>query len=157
MKYLRKAIEPAPLPTAAPVGSPFRAPMRDIIEKLRETLPPLLTIEQYCHTRNCCQAAAYNDFKKHPGLAVKDGRSTRVVRNIALDLIANLPLWVPERDRDPGEKVSAALAASRASNPHRGQPKRRAIAERQTRSRGGRRKHQHREAGTPADSAEATP
>jgi len=82
--------------------------MRDTIEKLRATLPPLLTIAQYCHTMNRCAASAYNDFKKHPGLAVKNGGSTRVVRDVMLDeVMAHLQMWVPERDRDPAEKVSA--------------------------------------------------
>jgi hypothetical protein len=71
-------------------GAPF-------IEKLREVYPPLLTVAQYCEIRNCCPARAYQDFKTRPGLAVKDGR--RVLRDVALQLIAELPSWVPEKER----------------------------------------------------------
>jgi hypothetical protein len=69
------------------------------IESLRTIYPPLLSVAQYCQIRNCCPASAYNDFKKHPGLALKDGRNTRIVRDIAIDIIANLPPWSPECDR----------------------------------------------------------
>ena len=73
--------------------------MRDFIERLRETLPPLLKIKQYCHVKNCCQASAYNDLKRIPGLGVKVGRSTRIVRDVMLDDMARLPAWIPEKDR----------------------------------------------------------
>jgi hypothetical protein len=73
--------------------------MRDVIERLRETLQPFLTIKQYCHVKNCCQASAYNDLKRIPGLGVKVGRSTRIVRDVMLDDIARLPKWIPEKDR----------------------------------------------------------
>ena len=73
--------------------------MRDFIERLRETLPPLLKIKQYCHVKNCCQASAYNDLKRIPGLGVKVGRSTRIVRDVMLDDMARLPEWIPEKDR----------------------------------------------------------
>jgi hypothetical protein len=73
--------------------------IRATIERLRGELPPLLTIRQYCHLRNRCQALAYRDLQQHPGLAVKDGRAVRIIRDVALDLIAGLPVWVPEKDR----------------------------------------------------------
>ena len=73
--------------------------MRDFIERLRETLPPLLKIKQYCHVKNCCQASAYNDLKRIPGLGVKVGRSTRIVRDVMLDDMARMPEWIPEKDR----------------------------------------------------------
>jgi hypothetical protein len=43
------------------------------IERLREILPPLLTLEQYCRVRSCGEASAYNDLKNKPGIAVKCG------------------------------------------------------------------------------------
>jgi hypothetical protein len=45
----------------------------DTIKRLREILPPLLTLPQYCRLRSCCQAPAYNDLKNKPGIAVKVG------------------------------------------------------------------------------------
>jgi hypothetical protein len=99
--------------------------MRDTIEKLRETLPPLLTIKQYCHLRNRCQASAYGDLKRYRGLGVKDGRATRIIRDIALDIIASLPLWTPEKERGDDKKpISAAIPAATVSKPHRDPPKR---------------------------------
>jgi hypothetical protein len=77
----------------------MRDVVRDWIEKLRETLPPLLKLKQYCHVRNRCLASAYNDLKRVPGLGVKDGRSTRIVRDIMLDDMARMPEWIPEKDR----------------------------------------------------------
>jgi hypothetical protein len=73
--------------------------MRDLIERLRASLPFLLKIKEYCRIKNCCVATAYNDLKRVPGLAVKDGRNTRIVRDVMLDEMARLPLWVPEKDR----------------------------------------------------------
>jgi hypothetical protein len=98
--------------------------VRKYIERLRETLPPLLKIKQYCHVRNRSQASAYNDLHRIPGLGVKDGRSTRIVRDVMLDDMARMPEWIPEKDRlqNPsplvGQKVnspsrSGKLAASR--------------------------------------------
>src|SRR5262249_45159929 len=75
------------------------APMRDFIERLRATLPFLLKIKQYCHIKNCCQATAYNDLKRVPGLAVKVGRSTRIVRDAMLDDMARLAQGIPKKDR----------------------------------------------------------
>jgi hypothetical protein len=83
-------------------SAPPRAPIpaiRKSIEKLREVLPPLLKVAQYCEIRNCCVAKAYEDFKAHPELAVKDGGATRVVRDVALDIIGSLRPWLPEKDR----------------------------------------------------------
>jgi hypothetical protein len=69
-----------------------------LIKYIRKNYPPLLTVAQYCEIKNCCQATAYNDFKKYPGLALKDGRSTRVNLEFTIDIIANLPPWVPEKE-----------------------------------------------------------
>jgi hypothetical protein len=102
--------------------------MRDFIERLRETLPPLLKIKQYCHVKNCCQASAYNDLKRIPGLGVKVGRSTRIVRDVMLDDMARLPEWIPEKDRlqNPsslvGEEInppSRARKLAESGRPHR--------------------------------------
>ena len=73
--------------------------MLDFIERLRETLPPLLKIKQYCQVKNCSQASAYNDLKRIRGLGVKVGRSTRIIRDVMLDYMARLPEWIPEKDR----------------------------------------------------------
>src|SRR6516162_1123737 len=64
-----------------------------------KSTPRLLTVAQYCQIRNCSQASAYNEFKRHFGLAIKDRRSTRVVRDVAFELLAGLPPWVPENER----------------------------------------------------------
>jgi hypothetical protein len=85
--------------------------MRDTIKKLRGTLPPLLTIQQYCRVMNRCQASAYNDLRGKPGLGVKVGGSTRIVRDFMLDEMARLPGWIPQKDR-----VSTPEAKGRASN-----------------------------------------
>jgi hypothetical protein len=78
--------------------------LREFIENLRKDLPPLLSVQEYCRVRNCCPAKAYLDFKAHRGLALKDGRSTKVVRDVALQLIAELPPWVPEKERAPQDR-----------------------------------------------------
>ena len=113
--------------------------MRDFIEKLRETLPPLLKLKQYCHVRNRCLASAYNDLKRVPGLGVKDGRSTRIVRDVMLDDMARMPEWIPEKDR----LQPSPLVGEEINPPSRS----RKLAE----SRRPRRKHadQSQEAGAP--------
>jgi hypothetical protein len=73
--------------------------MDDTIRQLRATLPPLLKIPQYCHVMNRCMASAYSDLRTDPGLAVKVGGSTRILRDRMLDKMARLPKWVPQRDR----------------------------------------------------------
>src|SRR5215472_11164797 len=67
--------------------------MRETIRRLRATLPPLLKIQQYCRVMNRCTASAYSDLRAKPGLAVKVGGSTRVLRDRMLDEIARLPAW----------------------------------------------------------------
>jgi hypothetical protein len=88
------------VPPDAPIVPPI-ASSGGWIKSLRKTYPPLLTVAQYCQIRNCCPASAYNDFKKYPRLALKDGRATKVVRDVALELLGNLPPWVPEKERAP--------------------------------------------------------
>ena len=73
--------------------------MHDTINRLRETLPPLLTLRQYCAVMNRCEASAYHDLRATPGLGVKIGYSTRFVRDVMLDKMARLPLWTPQKDR----------------------------------------------------------
>ena len=84
----------------------MRDVVRDWIEKLRETLPPLLKLKQYCHVRNRCLASAYNDLKRVPGLGVKDGRSTRIVRDVMLDGPSGFPrkIAVKIRRRSSGRR-----------------------------------------------------
>ena len=57
---------------------------------------------------NRCQASAYKDLKGKPGLGVKVGGSTRIVRDFMLDEMARLPGWVPQKDRvsTAGAKVT---------------------------------------------------
>ena len=104
--------------------------MRDFIERLRETLPPLLKIKQYCDVKNCCQASAYNDLKRIPGLGVKVGRSTRIVRDVMLDDMARLPEWIPEKDRlqNPssfvGEEINPPSQSRKQTVPRRPRRKR---------------------------------
>jgi hypothetical protein len=59
--------------------------LRDAIEELRKQLPPFLTIKQARQTKGVCQATIYNDIKRRPDLAIKFGRSTRIVRDVLLD------------------------------------------------------------------------
>jgi hypothetical protein len=94
--------------------------MRDTIKRLRETLPPLLTIQQYCRVMNRCQALAYRDLHNKPGLGVKVGGSTRIVRDFMLDEMARLPEWVPQKDRvgTPEAKVSAPKKSTRPRRRH---------------------------------------
>jgi hypothetical protein len=129
---------PPDAPSVPPVASGW-------IESLRKIYPPLLTVSEYCRLRNRCPASAYNDFRKHPGLAVKDGRATRVVTSVALDLIGALPAWVPEQDRvaekdRPYERSRSRTETASGSSdprpnrtgaapaPHREAPGRRATA-----------------------------
>jgi hypothetical protein len=91
--------------------------MRDeTIKRLRESLPPLLTVQQYCKLMSRCEASAYQDLKNKPGIAVKIGGSTRFVTDVVLDELARLPWWTPQKDRIPKAKVSVATNATR---PHR--------------------------------------
>jgi hypothetical protein len=94
--------------------------MRGTIKKLRETLPPLLTIQQYCRVMNRCQASAYNDLREKPGLGVKVGGSTRIVRDFMLDEMARLPGWVPQKDRvsTAGAKVTTPNKSTRPRRRH---------------------------------------
>ena len=73
--------------------------MEDTIRRLRATLPPFLKIQQYCDLMNRCMASAYGDLRSKPGLAVKVGGSTRILRDRMLDKLARLPQWVPQKDR----------------------------------------------------------
>jgi hypothetical protein len=88
--------------------------MRDTVKKLRETLPPFLTVQQYCKLMNRCEASAYNDLKNKPGLAVKIGGSTRFVTDAVLDEMLRLPEWVPEKDRTPKAKVATRKGSARS-------------------------------------------
>jgi hypothetical protein len=98
---------------AALIGA---APMRDdIIKRLREILPPLLTVQQYCRVMNRCQASAYSDLRNIPGLAVKVGGSTRIVRDVMLDAMARLPEWIPQKDRVGAASASPAAKITRKS------------------------------------------
>jgi len=85
--------------------------VQDTIRRLRATLPPLLKIQQYCDLMNRCPASAYGDLRATPGLAVKVGGSTRIVRDRMLDEMARLPAWVPQKDR-----VSTAAASVTPTN-----------------------------------------
>jgi len=91
--------------------------MRDTIKKLRETLPPLLTIQQYCRVMNRCQASAYTDLREKPGLGVKVGGSTRIVRDFMLDEMTRLPAWIPQKDRVPKVKATAPKKPRRDREP----------------------------------------
>jgi hypothetical protein len=92
--------------------------MRDTIKKLRRTLPPLLTIQQYCRVMNRCQASAYNDLREKPGLGVKVGGSTRIVRDFMLDEMARLPGWIPQKDRVSTSEAQGS-APKKSTRPQR--------------------------------------
>jgi hypothetical protein len=71
------------------------------IERLRAELPSLMTVREYMQAKNCCEATAYNDLKRVPGLGVKlygPTGPTRIVRDVWLDHLARSP-WIPEKDR----------------------------------------------------------
>ena len=87
--------------------------MRDTVEKLRKILPPLLTIRQYCAVKNCCEATAYNNLRAKPGLGVKVGYSTRIVRDVMLDEMARLPAWIPQKDRVPKARAATRKRSTR--------------------------------------------
>jgi hypothetical protein len=87
--------------------------MKDTIKKLRETLPPFLTVRQYCAVKNCCEATAYNHLRDRPGLGVKDGYSTKIVRDVMLDQMAHMPPWVPAKDRALKAKVATRKGSAR--------------------------------------------
>jgi hypothetical protein len=87
------------------------------IERLRAELPSLMTVREYMQAKNCCEATAYNDLKRVPGLGVKlcgPAGPTRIVRDVWLDHLANSP-WVPEKDRERGEVRKPDIGA----RPHR--------------------------------------
>jgi hypothetical protein len=89
--------------------------MRDTIEKLRQILPPLLTVPEYCRLKRRCQASAYNDLRNKPGLAVKVDGSTRFVTDVVLDEMLRLPAWIPRKDRvsTVGAKVTKPKKSTR--------------------------------------------
>ena len=89
--------------------------LHDTIKKLRKTLPPLLTIKQYCILMHRSQASAYNDLRNKPGLAVKVGISTRFVTDAVLDEMLRLPAWIPQKDRvsTAGAKVTKPKKSTR--------------------------------------------
>jgi hypothetical protein len=99
------------------------ASMRDTIKMLRETLPPLLTVQQYCRVMNRCQAASYIDFRNKPGLAVKVGGSTRIVRDFMLDEMARLPVWVPQKERPSGAGAKTAARTPQARSKQTATPR----------------------------------
>jgi hypothetical protein len=94
--------------------------MRTTVEKLRKILPPLLTVRQYCAVKNCCEATAYNHLRTTPGLGVKDGYSTKIVRDVMLDQMAHMPPWIPQKDRPPWipakDRASRTKATTRKSS-----------------------------------------
>ena len=93
--------------------------MRVTIKKLREILPPLLTIQQYCRVMNRCQALAYRDLHNKPGLGVKVDGSTRIWRDFMLDEMARLPEWIPQKDRVPRANVTTPKKSTRPRRRHK--------------------------------------
>lgn len=83
----------------------------ETIERLRSTLPPLLTLPEYCKLKSCSRASAYQDLNNIPGIAVKDGGSLRFVTDAVLDEMARLPDWTP---RGPHAKASTPPKRRRA-------------------------------------------
>ena len=105
--------------------------MLDTIKRLRETLPPLLTVQQYCRVLNRCQASAYGDLRNIPGLAVKVGGSTRIVRDVMLAEMERLPKWIPQKDRVGAASVSPAAKITTLGKSTR--PKKQTSAQRRER------------------------
>jgi hypothetical protein len=73
--------------------------LRELKADLKAQLPALMTIPEYCTVMRRGRASAYKDMKRIPGLAVKLGKSTRILRDVMLAEMANLPVWTPEKDR----------------------------------------------------------
>jgi hypothetical protein len=86
--------------------------MKDAIKQLQATLPPLMTIEQYCELTARCMGSAFNDMRNNPGLAVKIGGSTRFLRDRVLaDIVRNK--WIPEKERDSADTTLKKSTRSR--------------------------------------------
>jgi hypothetical protein len=76
--------------------------MRHTIAKLRKTLPEFFPVLKYCEIKGCCKATAYNDLKRLPGLGVKFGWRTYIVRDVMLDEMARSEepqAWTPVKER----------------------------------------------------------
>jgi len=71
----------------------------DWLEDLKRTLDPLMSPQTWAKVRGRCIASVYNEMNRHPEIALKDGPSTKIIRDRALPLLAALPAWSPERDR----------------------------------------------------------
>jgi hypothetical protein len=96
------------------------------IDKLRESLPELLTLEEYCALRERSRASAFNDMRRVAGLAVKigpRGQHTRIKRDVALDEMAKAQTpqpWVPLKDPAPakgaaGEEINTQQEQDRSA------------------------------------------
>lgn len=92
------------------------APMRSTIAKLRTTLPEFITVKQYCEVKGCCRATAFSDMRRVPGLGVKVGWRTHIVRDVALDEMARAQErqpWLPLKDRDAASPNNRAMKSTR--------------------------------------------
>jgi hypothetical protein len=85
----------------------------DWVEKLRETLDPLLSLKTWAKVRGRCIASVYNEIHRHPEIALKDGGSTKIIRDRALPLLAALPAWTPECERADGDDKPYARSRPR--------------------------------------------
>jgi hypothetical protein len=54
------------------------------IERLRREYPPLMSVAQYALATNRSVPSVYAEFKKNPRLAVKQGGSRRILRDVWL-------------------------------------------------------------------------
>jgi hypothetical protein len=76
--------------------------MRSSISKLKKTLPEFLSIIEYCHLTGFCKATVFNQMRRIPGLGVKLGWRTFIVRDIALAEMARAEepqAWTPVKER----------------------------------------------------------
>jgi hypothetical protein len=92
--------------------------MRNTIRRLKRSLPPLLTVHEYCRLMSRCQASAYHDLRNKPGIAVKVGGSTRFITDVVLDEMARLPAWIPQKNRAPKAKTTAPKKSTRPRRQH---------------------------------------
>jgi hypothetical protein len=81
--------------------------MRNAIEKLRKALPELLTLRQYCDATGRCEASAYKDLRRKPGLSVKVGYYTRFAGDVMLDGATAAAMGSAERS--PSQEINATV------------------------------------------------
>ena len=93
--------------------------MHHDIENLRQSLPERLTLSVYCDITGRSRSAAYIDLRKIPGLGIKVGPNTFIVRDVMLAELDKPPEpWVPLKDRQQPKAQRRTRTAKLASRKH---------------------------------------